>query len=214
MPLELKIWVTQRIRKLSVFFAAIFRSISTLMSSPPLSPLSKLHLGPHRHHPPTLAFPLRPRAAQNRRHLGRDHRQLHRGVRALPPRGRLQIRVPAADRRAVRIGAFHFSGLPAVLRPDQPEHLAGSPLLHLPLPRRPFGAAEVPLLLRKQGGTLEKKIRLGTRAHQDNRRESAKTDQLNCWRYDPGDSCRDAAAPPSGHSQRREDNSDQDFFES
>lgn len=110
----------------------------------------KLHFGSHRRDPPAVSFPLRPRAAQNRGHPGRDHCQLHRGVRALPPRGRVQVRVSVADRQAMRIGAVHFPRLSAVLRPHQPQHLVRSTLLHLPVPRRPLRASEVPVLPEEQ----------------------------------------------------------------
>lgn len=112
--------------------------------------LSKLHFSPHRCDPPTVSLPLRPRTAQNRRHPGRDHCQLHRRVWALPPRGRVQICVPVADWQPVQPGAFHFPRVSAVLRPDQPKHLVRSTLLHLPVPWRTLGAAEVSVLLGKQ----------------------------------------------------------------
>lgn len=80
------------LRTVKVNFSRFFTSSFHFL----ISFLSKLHFSPHRRDPPTVSFPLRPRAAQNRGHPGCDHRQLHCRVWAIPPRWWIQICVPVA----------------------------------------------------------------------------------------------------------------------
>lgn len=108
-----------------------------------ISAFPQLYLSPHWSDTQTISFSLWPWKTQNRRHPGHYHRQLHCCVWALPPHRRIQICVLAAYWWAMWTGAFHFSHLSALLRSDQPQHPAGSPLLHLPVPWRPARAAKI-----------------------------------------------------------------------